>query len=382
MSRPLSDGDLLARLVAFDTTSRNSNLALADFLAGYVEDRRQRRTRSVVRNASADGTKANLLVRIGPALAADGDTAARGLVLSGHMDVVPAEEDGWTSDPFTLTDRGDRWVARGSADMKGFLALAANLAREAAPHAASLGGAAGARLHLRRGGRHPGRPPPGRLAGASVAGAIGPLPRAAVIGEPTEPARRAPAQGAPQDALPHHRAQRPQRLPAPRGQRHRGGRPRHRRAVGAAPRARRRSAWRRRTASRRCRSPPSTSAPSPAARRSTWCRTAARWRSASACCRGWTRQPSPSGCARPSPAASPARRGCRRTARRSRRCRSRRCRSADRSTAAALRQPAAGDRRRGADPPPPVRRARPRTRRPASPSPPTPAGWRGWGSTA
>lgn len=49
-----------------------------------------------------------------------------GLVLSGHMDVVPAEEPGWRSDPFVMADAGDRFVGRGTADMKGFLALAAN----------------------------------------------------------------------------------------------------------------------------------------------------------------------------------------------------------------------------------------------------------------
>jgi acetylornithine deacetylase len=47
-------------------------------------------------------------------------------MLSGHMDVVPAEEPDWRSDPFTLTEAEDRLVGRGSADMKGFLALAAN----------------------------------------------------------------------------------------------------------------------------------------------------------------------------------------------------------------------------------------------------------------
>ena len=47
------------------------------------------------------------------------------------MDVVPADEDGWRNDPFSLDRRGDRLVGRGSCDMKGFLALAANLAAEA-----------------------------------------------------------------------------------------------------------------------------------------------------------------------------------------------------------------------------------------------------------
>ena len=69
---------------------------------------------------SEDREKMNLLVSFGPAT----DASRHGLVLSGHMDCVPALEEGWTSDPFVLTDRGDRWVSRGASDMKGFLALA------------------------------------------------------------------------------------------------------------------------------------------------------------------------------------------------------------------------------------------------------------------
>jgi acetylornithine deacetylase len=122
---PLPDAELLARLIAFDTTSRNSNLPLADFLAGYLDRTGVR----VERNLSPDGTKANLIAWVGPEPSGD----RRGLVLSGHMDTVPADEDGWRSDPFTLADEGDRWVARGSCDMKGFLALAANLAAEVDP---------------------------------------------------------------------------------------------------------------------------------------------------------------------------------------------------------------------------------------------------------
>lgn len=124
MAALLSDAELLARLVAFDTTSRNSNLPLADFLSDYLD----RPGIRVERNPSADGTKVNLIAWIGPELLKD----RRGLVLSGHMDTVPAEEAGWRSDPFTLSDEGNRWVARGSCDMKGFLALAANLAVEIA----------------------------------------------------------------------------------------------------------------------------------------------------------------------------------------------------------------------------------------------------------
>ena len=121
----LSDVALLGRLVAFDSTSRNSNLPLADFLCDYL-DRPGVRLR---RNASPGGDKANLIVEVGPEAEAEGGAGRRpGLVLSGHMDVVPAEEPEWESDPFTLTERGDRWIGRGTCDMKGFLAVAANLA--------------------------------------------------------------------------------------------------------------------------------------------------------------------------------------------------------------------------------------------------------------
>ena len=68
--------------------------------------------------------KANLLIRFG----AEGEG---GLILSGHMDAVPALEPDWESDPFTLTERDDRYVGRGAADMKGFLAVATNAAMAA-----------------------------------------------------------------------------------------------------------------------------------------------------------------------------------------------------------------------------------------------------------
>jgi acetylornithine deacetylase len=112
----LSDLDLLARLVAIDSTSHLSNLPLAQALADYLG-------RPGVRIdllPSTDEGKANLVVRTGP------DETEGGLTLCGHMDTVPANEPEWRSDPFTLTPDGERWVARGASDMKGFLALAAN----------------------------------------------------------------------------------------------------------------------------------------------------------------------------------------------------------------------------------------------------------------
>ncbi|HEX2218817.1 MAG TPA: acetylornithine deacetylase [Gemmatimonadales bacterium] len=114
---PLTDAALLERLVAFDTTSRLSNLPLVDFVCDYLD----RPGILVERLPSPDGAKANLVVRAGP----EAEDAA-GLTLSGHTDVVPAEEPGWRSAPFRLARSGDAWVGRGTADMKGFLALAIN----------------------------------------------------------------------------------------------------------------------------------------------------------------------------------------------------------------------------------------------------------------
>ena len=113
----LSDATLLERLVAFDTTSRLSNLPLADFVSDYLD----RPAVRVEKMRSPDGAKANLIIRAGPERE-DGE----GLTLSGHMDVVPADEPEWRSAPFTLTRAGESYVGRGAADMKGFLALAIN----------------------------------------------------------------------------------------------------------------------------------------------------------------------------------------------------------------------------------------------------------------
>jgi acetylornithine deacetylase len=103
----------LARLVAFDTTSRGSNLELI----AYVEDLLAGLGVASRRVASPDGVKANLLATIGPGVAG-------GVVLSGHTDVVPVDGQPWTSDPFVLTRREDKLFGRGTCDMKGFLALA------------------------------------------------------------------------------------------------------------------------------------------------------------------------------------------------------------------------------------------------------------------
>jgi acetylornithine deacetylase len=99
--------------VAFDTTSRGSNLALI----AYVEAELARLGVSGRRVPNESGSKANLFATIGP-------MAPGGIVLSGHTDVVPVDGQPWTSDPFTLTPRDGRLYGRGTCDMKGFLALA------------------------------------------------------------------------------------------------------------------------------------------------------------------------------------------------------------------------------------------------------------------
>lgn len=123
MARDLTPAarEILAALVAFDTTSRASNLALIEWVEAYL-DRLGVQHRRV---ASPDGAKANLLATLGPAVAG-------GVVLSGHTDVVPVDGQAWSSDPFALTEREGRLYGRGACDMKGFLALALAAAPELA----------------------------------------------------------------------------------------------------------------------------------------------------------------------------------------------------------------------------------------------------------
>ncbi|MGZ3279620.1 MAG: acetylornithine deacetylase [Caulobacteraceae bacterium] len=113
--------DILARLVAFDTTSRGSNLPLIE----YVEAELAKLGVTGRRAPNEDGTKTNLFATIGPMVEG-------GVVLSGHTDVVPVDGQPWTSDPFTLTPRDGRLYGRGTCDMKGFLALALAAAPELA----------------------------------------------------------------------------------------------------------------------------------------------------------------------------------------------------------------------------------------------------------
>lgn len=102
---------LLGDLVAFPTVSSDSNLALIGYVASYL----QNLGADVRVYADDSGAKANLFATLGPMI--DG-----GIVLSGHSDVVPVEDQDWSSNPFVLEEREGRLYGRGTCDMKGFIA--------------------------------------------------------------------------------------------------------------------------------------------------------------------------------------------------------------------------------------------------------------------
>jgi len=103
---------LIEDLVGFDTTSRNSNLDLIEFIRGYLEDfgLQSELVYDAVNN------KANLFATIG---ASD----IGGVALSGHTDVVPVDGQSWSSDPYAVSESDGRLYGRGTADMKSFIAI-------------------------------------------------------------------------------------------------------------------------------------------------------------------------------------------------------------------------------------------------------------------
>ncbi|MCE8039112.1 MAG: acetylornithine deacetylase [Halomonadaceae bacterium] len=110
----MTAAEMLERLVGFATVSRDSNLDLIAFVESYLDEHGVEHWRV----ESDDGRKANLLARIGP-------DVQGGVVLSGHTDVVPVDGQPWSTDPFTLVDKGDgKLYGRGTCDMKGFIACA------------------------------------------------------------------------------------------------------------------------------------------------------------------------------------------------------------------------------------------------------------------
>ncbi|WDR37787.1 acetylornithine deacetylase [Pseudomonas serboccidentalis] len=102
---------LLKTLVGFDTTSRESNLQLIEFVRDYLTGFDV--PCELIYNAERN--KANLFATIGPA-------DQPGIVLSGHTDVVPVDGQPWTVAPFELSEHDGKLFGRGTADMKGYIA--------------------------------------------------------------------------------------------------------------------------------------------------------------------------------------------------------------------------------------------------------------------
>lgn len=107
------------RLVAYDTTSRNSNLGLIESVRDHFLAKGLKPHLSY--NPQQD--KANLFVTVP---AANGDTNG-GIVLSGHTDVVPVDGQDWTTDPFRPVVRDGKLYGRGTCDMKGFIGTSLSL---------------------------------------------------------------------------------------------------------------------------------------------------------------------------------------------------------------------------------------------------------------
>ncbi|MBN9670504.1 acetylornithine deacetylase [Roseibium aggregatum] len=105
--------DILDRLIAFPSVSRDGNLDLITFVADLLG----RNGIECRLFPSETRDRASLFATVGPA-------GPGGIVLSGHTDVVPVDGQPWTRDPFRLSEQDGRLYGRGTADMKGFVACA------------------------------------------------------------------------------------------------------------------------------------------------------------------------------------------------------------------------------------------------------------------
>lgn len=103
--------EILRKLVSFDTTSRNSNLELIDWVEEYVS-KFGAKCRRIYND---EGTKANLIASFGPNIEG-------GIILSGHSDVVPIDDQDWDSNPWELLEKDNKLYGRGTSDMKAFSA--------------------------------------------------------------------------------------------------------------------------------------------------------------------------------------------------------------------------------------------------------------------
>src|SRR4051794_8189203 len=160
--------EMLAKLVSFDTESSKSNLPLIDFVESYLKSWKV----PYLRVPNETGDKAAIYATIGP-------QDRGGIVLSGHTDVVPVTGQAWTSDPFTLRVENGRAYGRGAVDMKAFDALALALVPEF--QAAKLATPIHIMLSYDEETTCLGVADTIRRLGRDL-----PMPKAAIVGEPTE----------------------------------------------------------------------------------------------------------------------------------------------------------------------------------------------------
>ena len=117
--------DIFAQLIAAPSVSSvNSefdmgNKLVIDLLAGWLSDLG---FEIELQGISDQPLKYNLIAKLG--------TGDDGLILAGHTDTVPYNENLWQSDPFKLTEKDDRFYGLGSSDMKGFFPLVLEALRE------------------------------------------------------------------------------------------------------------------------------------------------------------------------------------------------------------------------------------------------------------
>ena len=110
---PLGAREILERLIAFPTVSRDTNLPLVDWVQEYLASQGIDSQRVM----SPCGTKAHVYAQVGPDLPG-------GVILSGHTDVVPVDGQAWSTDPWRLIEKDGKLFGRGTCDMKGFDSLA------------------------------------------------------------------------------------------------------------------------------------------------------------------------------------------------------------------------------------------------------------------
>ena len=109
---------ILSKLISYATISEKSNLELATFIINFLK-------KNGVNAQKIQGEKGrfNVFCKIGP-------ETEGGIVLSGHMDVVPVQGQKWTHNPFKMTEKNGKFFGRGSADMKGFIAVVLSLIKK------------------------------------------------------------------------------------------------------------------------------------------------------------------------------------------------------------------------------------------------------------